>query len=78
MQTIEYLIQLADDYKRCAGVVEDTTVSYRVFRDSKKLTAIRSGADITLRRFNAAVIWFQENWPQGCEMPAFETSQKAS
>jgi len=79
MQTIDHLIQLADAYKIATGITEDTTVSYRVFGDSKKLGAIRSGRDITLRRFNAAVRWFCENWPDGTDMPGHnQPSQKAS
>lgn len=63
MQTIEHLLRLADAYKQAAGVAEDITVSYRVFGDTKKLAALRAGGDITTRRFNAAIAWFGENWP---------------
>lgn len=64
MQTIETLLARADAYKRAAGVNQDSTVSHRVFGDSKKLTALRAGADITVRRFNDAMLWFDENWPE--------------
>ena len=63
MQTVETLLARADAYKRAAGVDHDSPVSHRVFGDSKKLSALRSGADITLRRFNDAMSWFDENWP---------------
>ncbi|MGR3823838.1 MAG: hypothetical protein ACU0A5_14815 [Salipiger marinus] len=69
MQTIESLLALADAYKRAAGVDHDSTVSHRVFRDSKKLTALRKGADISLRRFNDAMRWFELNWPEGSDFP---------
>ncbi|WP_076625334.1 hypothetical protein [Salipiger sp. D13] len=69
MQTIETLLAIADAYKRAAGVDHDSTVSHRVFGDSKKLGALRSGADITLRRFNEAMCWFEANWPAECELP---------
>jgi hypothetical protein len=58
------LIARADAYKVAAGVTEDTTVSHRVFGDTKKLGALRRGGDITVRRFNAAMNWFDQNWPR--------------
>lgn len=64
---IHALIERADAYKAAAGLTDDTTVSYRVFSDTKKLTALRQGADITTRRFNAAMAWFDENWPAQTE-----------
>jgi len=57
------LLHRADQYKAAAGISDDTTVSYRVFGDTKKLSAMRAGADITVRRFNAAMAWFDANWP---------------
>lgn len=70
MQQIAHLLSVADAYKAALGI-EDTTVSARVFNDSKKLTALRSGADITVGRFNAAMRWFDENWPNDVDRPAF-------
>lgn len=57
------LIARADGYKAAAGIADDSTVSYRVFGDTKKLGAMRRGADITTRRFKAAMQWFDQNWP---------------
>ncbi|MBL3571805.1 hypothetical protein BV509_20575 [Rhodovulum sulfidophilum] len=65
MQTIEHLLRLADAYKQAASIAEDTTVSYRVFGDTKKLAALRAGGDITTRRYRAAIAWFEDNWPNG-------------
>lgn len=67
MMSIEALLARADAYKLAAGVDQDSTVSYRVFGDSKKLSALRSNADITVGRFNAAMRWFDENWPESSE-----------
>lgn len=64
MIEIDALISRADAYKTASGIVDDTTVSYRVFGDSKKLAALRGGADITVRRFNQAMRWFDEHWPR--------------
>ena len=66
---IKHLLAIVDAYRAATGV-EDTTVSHRVFSDSKKIEAMRTGADITLGRFNSAVLWFSENWPEGAEWPA--------
>lgn len=63
------ILRLADAYGAGARVSEKTT-SHRVFRDSKKLTALRNGSDITLERANDAWLWFNENWPDGSPWPA--------
>ena len=68
------LLNRADEYKMAAGVLEDKTVSHRVFGDSKKLTSLREGGDITVRRFNAAMLWFDQNWPLSANNPNQECS----
>lgn len=68
MMQIAHLLELADEYQRVVGV-GDTTLSFRVFGDSKKLAALRADADITTQRFNAAVTWFAVNWPDGAKWP---------
>jgi len=62
------LLRVADAYLQALGL-SDKTVSSRVFRDSKKLGAMRDGADITMGRFAEAMRWFSENWPEGAEWP---------
>jgi hypothetical protein len=68
MLNIEHLITVADEYGRAAQV-EEKTVSSRVFQDSKKLAAIRGGSDITVGRYNAALAWFSQNWPEDAAWP---------
>lgn len=68
MNQIEHLLALADAYKKALGI-EDSTVSSRVFSDGKKLYALRTGSDITVGRYNAALIWFSEHWPDGLAWP---------
>ena len=68
MFEIEQLIAIAEKYADFASV-EEKTVSSRVFGDSKKLAALRSGADITVGRFNAAMSWFSAHWPDGLDWP---------
>ncbi len=68
MMNTSHILTLADAYKNALGL-EDKTVSSRLFDDSKKLTAIRSGSDLTVSRFNSAMRWFDENWPEGAVWP---------
>lgn len=70
MITIKHLLVLADAYRVAKDDLEEVTLSYRVFGDSKKLSALRNAeADITVGRFNAAIVWFSENWPADAEWP---------
>jgi hypothetical protein len=68
MINIQHLLAVADAYREALGI-EDKTVSSRVFDDSKKLTALRSGSDLTVSRFNDALRWFSDNWPEGAMWP---------
>lgn len=69
MIEIAHLLALADAFKK-ADPVSDTTLSFRMFKDSKKLAALRSGSDITTGRFNDAVQWFSDNWPDDAVWPS--------
>jgi len=69
MMSLVHLLKLIDVYAAALSI-EDKTVSFRVFGDSKKVTALRDGADITVGRFNAALAWFAANWPDAAEWPA--------
>jgi hypothetical protein len=62
MSRIDEFLALAREYGRAAGL-DDSTVSWRIFGDSKKLTAIINGADIQVRRYEKAVEWLSANWP---------------
>lgn len=63
-----HLLALADEYERVESV-EDKTLSFRLFRDSKKLSALRGEGDITTARFNLALEWFAANWPEHAQWP---------
>lgn len=69
MLNTKHLLKLAAAYGKLEDI-EEKTVSSRVFDDSKKLAAIRSGKDITVSRYNAALLWFAGNWPSGKKWPA--------
>jgi len=68
MLTKVHLIESADLFRSLTGV-EEVTLSYRVFGDTKKLRQLRGESGITLDRFNAAMIWFAQNWPADAELP---------
>lgn len=78
MFEISDLIHLVDCYKALEGIAADTTVSSRVFSDSKKIAALRAGSEITVGRFNDAVRWFYENCPEEHEKPALLQSFASS
>lgn len=67
--TVPYLLSLVDEFSRASGGVADKTLSYRLFGDSKKVAALRDGGDITLSRYNDALRWLADNWPQGADAP---------
>ena len=63
MSNIKHLLTVARKYAALEGV-ELSTVSSRAFDDGKKLAAIEAGADIQVRRFERAMQWFSDNWPE--------------
>lgn len=69
MTGIDQLLGLAREYARAEGI-ELSTVSWRVFGDTKKLGAMETGSDIQVRRHEKAMAWFSENWPGSAEWPA--------
>lgn len=69
MNQIAELLSIVDAYMSATGRKE-TTVSTSVFNDGKKITGLRDGtADIGTRRYNSAVVWFSENWPENAVWP---------
>ena len=68
MIEIAHFISLADAFI-AATSIKDVTLSHRMFGDSKKLTAIRNGSDITVGRLNSAIEWLSANWPENAVWP---------
>lgn len=68
MSEISHLLTVIDTFA-AATSVKEVTLSHRVFGDSKKIAALRSGSDITLGRFNGALDWFSANWPHDVVWP---------
>lgn len=69
MITAQTLLTLVDRFLAVTGLPE-TTLSYRIFEDTKKIADLRRGRDITLGRFGMAMRWLAENWPEGDDRPA--------
>lgn len=63
------LVLVADRFRLVAGGLAETTLSHRMFGDTKKIASLRAGSDITVGRFNAAMRWMAENWPEGEPLP---------
>lgn len=72
VDAISNIIALADEYGRAEGI-ELSTVSWRVFGDTKKIAALKDGADLQTRRYAKALEWFSANWPVGAVWPATVT-----
>jgi hypothetical protein len=58
----ERILRLADLYGG-ALKLERTTVSWRLFQDTNKLAAIAAGRDLYLGRYERAMRFFGEHWP---------------
>jgi hypothetical protein len=69
MSGIEHLLAVAEVYAGAEGI-EMKTVSWRALGDGKKLGAIVDGGDIQVRRYEATMQWFSDNWPAGAPWPA--------
>jgi hypothetical protein len=69
MLTKDDLLHVADQFRDLAGIEEETTLSHRIFGDTKKLRQLREGSGITLERFNAAMQYLATRWPEGCALP---------
>ena len=68
MDGIKDLIRVAAAYGASQNL-ERSTVSWRLFGDSKKLDGLVGGADIQVRRYEAAMAWLSDNWPPACDWP---------
>lgn len=65
----DQLLLVARTYCQSRGL-SLARVSTLVFNEGKKLEAIASrGADLATGRFESAMLWFSENWPEGAIWP---------
>lgn len=65
----QQLIAVAKAYSKARGL-SLARVSTLVFNEGKKLAAIEfGGADLATGRFESAMHWFSDNWPEGASWP---------
>lgn len=69
MFDIQKLLNCIDAYRVAEGGLAENTASGRIFGDRKKITALRSGADITTSRYNGALRWLADHWPVDQTVP---------
>lgn len=65
----ENLLGLVDAYAVVRGLSR-ARVSTLVFGDGTKVGKLLAGADITTSRYESAVRWFHENWPDDLPWPS--------
>lgn len=68
MLTEHDFIQIVDAFSDATGMSE-TAISAKLFDDSRRVPAIRGGATITVRRFNAAIHTLAKQWPIHARWP---------
>lgn len=69
MTLTHHLFTVSDAFA-AARKLSRSRVSTLVFGDGRKLDLMHEqGADITTRRFEAAMRWFSAHWPEGAAWP---------
>ena len=66
---ITRLLSLIDAFCAARGISE-ARASTLIFNGGARVSQIRGGADIGVRRMQAAMLWISENWPEGAGWPA--------
>ena len=63
------LITVADAFLKATPGLRETALSHRIFGDTKTIGKLRGGGEITVGRFNMAMVWFRTRWPDGAALP---------
>lgn len=66
---ITRLLSLIDAFCVARGISE-ARASTLIFNGGARVAQIRGGADIGVRRTEAAMLWISENWPEGADWPS--------
>ena len=69
MSAIDRFLLVARTYRQISGL-KTTALSWRLFGDSKKLGALENGADIQVTRYEKALQWLSDHWPEPADWPA--------
>lgn len=65
----EQLLSVANAFAHGRGL-SLSRVSTMVFGDGKVISRLLDGSDLTTARFEAAMLWFSDNWPEGVVWPS--------
>lgn len=68
MKLRDQLIMTADAFCRETGLSR-SRLSTILLSGGKRLDMIESGGDIGTERFESAMLWLSENWPEGLAWP---------
>lgn len=69
MSAIAQLLSVAEIYREATGL-KAVTLSWQLFGDSKKLERLEQGFDIQVTRYERAMQWLSDRWPDGVAWPA--------
>lgn len=64
----DQLLTVSDAYGAARGISR-SRVSTIVFNAGLALDRVASGRDLTTRKFERALQWFSDHWPQGTRWP---------
>ena len=70
MNTVDAFLILVDTFSSSVKLAE-ATVSSRLFNDGKRISGIRGGSDIGVRRLQVAISWLSDHWPEGVIWPDY-------
>lgn len=68
MKQVDQFFAVLAAYRKATGLSEGR-VSTMLFSGGMRIAKIRSGGDVGSRRCDAAMVWFEENWPHGAVWP---------
>lgn len=69
MSAIDRFLSVTRAYQALSGL-RTTNLSWRLFGDSKKLGRLENGADIQVTRYENALQWLSDHWPDPEPWPA--------
>ena len=65
----DHIVCLADGFCEVSGI-STATLSNRLFKDARKIDALRGGRDLVTARYQTALAYFDMNWPSNVEWPS--------
>nr|WP_321456114.1 hypothetical protein [uncultured Cohaesibacter sp.] len=69
MMMTNHIVDLASTFSKHLGI-EVSALSRRLFKDSKKIQQLSNGHDLYTARYQAALAYFDTNWPSDLEWPS--------